>query len=294
MTINIDHNFIRQFGDNFESVAQQQSSKLRMAVTEMRVRGKDFTIERLQNPNAELPVVSSRHADTSISDLEHSRRTGSLISYVRSYMLDDEDKVRMLLDPTSDYVDQIAGEMNRTIDNRIIEATLGNAHSGETGGTTVALPAGQQIAHGSTGLTLAKAKTALQTLMSNDVDVDREELYLATNSAGYHDLLSDSGLVSIDFVQFKPNMDGKVPVVAGFKVIHCERLTDYAGTSAASTNRPAIAMARSAVRLGMAQDKKLRVSEEPTKNLNYLITLKTSFGAERAHDEKVVDVRFQE
>lgn len=294
MTINIDHNFVRQFGDTFEQVANQYSSKLRMAVQEIRVRGKDFTIERLSNPNDTLPVVASRHADTSISDLDHSRRTGFLTSYARAYMIDEEDKVRMLLDPSSDYVGQMAGEFNRTIDDRIIEAALGDAASGETGGTTVALPAGQKIAHGSAALTLDKCKTAMKILMANNVDRDREDLYLAVNAEGYNDLVSDSGMTSIDNVDFKSAMDAKVPVVAGFKVIHAERLSDYTGTSAASTNRPAIAFAKSGLRLGMGMDKNIRVRDELLKNGNVVALIKTSFGATRAHDEKVVDIRFQE
>lgn len=299
MATNIDHNFIRQFGDNFEAVSQQMRSALRQAVREMRVRGKDYTIERLSDPNDELSIITSRHADTVISDLEHSRRTLFIKQYIRSYMVDDEDKVKMLLDPTSDYLRQLAGEMNRTMDLRIIEAALGVAASGETGGTSVDLPLAQVIAHGSTGLTLAKAKQARKILMAADVDVDREKLFLATNAEGYHDLMSDSGLVSIDFSQYKPNMDGKVPVVAGFQVIHCEKLSDFAtttanGGAAASTNRPAIAFAQDAVRLGVSMDAMVDVSREPLKQLNHIITLKTGFGATRAHDEKVVDVRFQE
>lgn len=294
MAISISDSFIRQFGDNLETTARQMGSKLRSAVLEKRVKGKDFTIERLTDANDTLRVVASRHADTVISDMTHSRRTGFLASYIRTYMVDDEDLVRMLVDPTSEYVRQLAGEMNRTIDDRIIEAALGNAASGETGGTTVALPAGQQIAAGGTGCTLAKVKNALKILMGNDVDVDRADLALAVNAAAYEDLMTDSGLVSLDFSQYQPNMDGRVPVVAGFKIIHAERLTSYTGTSASSSSRPCIALARDGLRLGVGMDQLVDVSREPLKNLNWVISLKTSFGATRAHDEKVVDIRFAE
>ena len=294
MAINIDHSFIRQFGDALESTARQLGSKLRAAVTEKRVRGKDFTVERLTDANDTLSVIASRHADTVISDLTHSRRTGFIAQYVRAYMVDDEDLVKMLVDPTSDYVQQLAGEMNRTIDDRIIEAALGNAASGETGGTTVALPAGQQIANGSTGLTLDKVKNALKILMANDVDVDRADLSLATNASGYKDLMKDSGLTSLDFSQYQPNMDGRVPMVAGFKIIHAERLTSYTGTSASTSNRPAIAFSRAGIRLGVSMDQQVHVERETLKNFNWVIGLKTGFGATRAHDEHVVDVRFLE
>lgn len=298
MTINIDHNFVRQFSDNLEQVAQQQASYLRKSIMEMRVNGKDFSVDRLKNPNDVLETVASRHASTNIRDMEHSRRVGHMVSYVDATMIDDEDKVRMLVDPTSDYVAQLAGAMNRTIDDKIMAVMLGNTYAGETGSTTVALPSSQHIAAGGTGLTLAKIKQALKVLMQGYVDVDREELFLACNAAGYEDLISDSGLVSIDFTQYKPNVDGNLPIVAGFKIIKCERLTNYNGdyttTAPSSSSRPAIAFAKSAVRLGVGMDMLVDVGRSKQHNLNHLINLKTSFGVLRAHDEKVVDIRFAE
>jgi hypothetical protein len=294
MAINIDHSFVRQFGDNLELTSRQMGSKLRAGVTEKKVRGKDFTVERLTDANDTLSVVTSRHADTSISDMTHSRRTGFLYSYVRSVMLDDEDKIRMLIDPTSDYVKQLAGELNRTVDDRIIEATLGNAAAGETGGTTVALPAAQQIAAGGTGLTVAKLKQARKILMASDVDIEREGIILATNAAGWEDLASETGLNQFDFYNFRPNIDGQVPMAVGFQIVHAERLTSYTGTSASSSSRPALVICKSALHLGVSMDQLVDVSREPLKNLNYLITLKTAFGATRVHDDKVIDIRFAE
>lgn len=296
MATNIDHNRVIQYRDTIEHTARQLKSNLRMAVKEIGVKGKQFTVERLTNPNDTLATTSGQHGDTSIADLEHSRRVINVISYDRAYMIDTEDKVRMLADPTSDYVEQIAGEYNRTIDDRIIEAALGDALTDETGGTAVSLPSGQQIVHGGVGLTLDKLKDAQKILMANDVDIDREELFLAVNAAGYTQLLKDAGVVSRDFVvDTRTNPDGNLPVrLAGFKIIHSERLTSYTGTSAASDDRPAIAFARSAIRLGTNTGMELSVDRVPMKLNNFLVLLKTTFGVGRIHDEKLVDIRFQE
>lgn len=293
MTINIDHNFVQNFGDAFELVSQQMSSKLRQVAREKRVVGESFTIERLYNPNDTLPIVNTQHADLDISDLTHSRRTGFIVDYARGYMIDSEDKVRMLVDPTSSYMEEIAGEFNRTIDDKLIEALLGNSYEGKAGATVSALPAAQQIAHGSAGLTLAKVKQAYKILLKGNVDPDREDLILLTNAEGYEDLMNDTGLVNVQNVPFQVNSNAKVPMVAGFKVVVCERLTSYSGTSAASSNRPAIAFCASALRLGMANFEK-SLSKEALKNLNWVLALKTSFGVARASDERVVDIRFQE
>ena len=46
--------------------------------------------------------------------------------------------------------------MGRAMDDAIISAATGNALGGVSGGTTIALPSAQKVAHGSAGLTLAK------------------------------------------------------------------------------------------------------------------------------------------
>lgn len=296
MSFNIDHSRNIQYTDNIVKTVNQFSSKFRGKVIEKKVRGKQFTVERLTDPNETLAIVASRHADTSLSDLEHSRRVINLTSYSRAVMIDDEDKIRMLADPTSDYVQQLAGEFGRTVDDLIIDKLLGDSLAGETGGTTVSLPAAQQIAHGSTGLSVDKLKEARKILMANDVDLDREELYLAVNAEGYEDLLKDSGVESRDFIMnTNVNTTGTLPLsIAGFKIFPCERITSYTKTSAASTNRPAIAFAKSALQLGIGMDMSASIDRRADKNNNTQVLLKATLGAGRIHEEKVVDIRFQE
>lgn len=297
MSINIDNNFVTNFGDTFELVSQQQMSKLRSCAREKKIVGEAMTIEKLFNPNDTLAPVNSRHADLEISDMSHSRRISYVHDYARGYMIDTEDKVRMLIDPTSSYIEEITGEYNRTIDDALIEALLGSSYNGKTGSTVTALPAAQAIAHGSAGLTLAKVKQAYKILLKGHVDPDREDLILVVNAEGYEDLMNDAGLINIQNVPFRPNYDAKVPQVAGFKVLCCERLNNYvgagAGTTASSSNRPAIAFASSALRLGTANFEKA-ITKETLKSLNWVIAMKTSFAVARSHDEKVVDIRFQE
>lgn len=300
MALNITDSQVRQYKDNIELVATQLASKLRVGVTELRVTGKDFSIERLANPNDTMGILNTRHAATVISDLDHSRRVGFLTSYIRTYMIDDEDKVRMLADPTSSYMQEMAGEFNRTVDGHLIKQFLENANTGETGSGTQALPSDQVIAHGGVGLTLAKLKQARRILDSNDVDTDREDLFVAVNAQGQEDLMTDTGVVSIDNVNFKTNESGRIETrLAGFQVIMINKaINDYAGTgtggAAASSNRPAIAFARSAMHLGLGKDIELNVREMTGNNLQTGLFLKGTFGAVRAHDEKVVDIRFQE
>lgn len=293
MPLNIDHNFVTNFRDNLELRCQQLSSQIRSCAKEERIVGEIWTQERLKNPNDTLPLSSTRHGDTPVSDMEHSRRNAFIYDYADGTMLDKEDKVRMLVDPTSSYIEELAGQYNRTIDDKLIECLLGDSFEGKSGATVSALPASQQIAHGGTGLTLDKLKTAHKKLIQGFVDVDREDLVLLTNAEGFDDLTKDAGVINIQNVDFKVNMNYKVPMIAGFKIIKCERLSVFTGASASSSNRPAIAMACSTLKLGIANFETW-VKQEGLKLNNWVFGIKTSFGTMRVHDEKVIDIRFQE
>ena len=67
-----------------------------------------------------------------ISDLEgnvidtpHSRRMVTMADYEYADLIDDQDKIRLLVDPTSTYARAAASAMGRAIDDVIIAAAIG-------------------------------------------------------------------------------------------------------------------------------------------------------------------------
>ena len=85
-------------------------------------------------------------------------------------LIDDQDKVRLLADPTSTYAMAAGAAMGRAMDDVVIAALIGTASTGSSGTTSTTLPAGQKIAHGSAGLTIAKLISAKKILDEADVD----------------------------------------------------------------------------------------------------------------------------
>ncbi len=84
-----------------------------------------------------------------------------MVDYEYADLIDKQDQVRTLIDPTSSYAQAAAFALGRSMDDEIISAVSGNAFSGETGSTTVALPSAQKITEsGTDGLTLAKLRSA--------------------------------------------------------------------------------------------------------------------------------------
>ena len=81
-------------------------------------------------------------------------------------LIDDPDKVQMLIDPTSSYANAAAYAIGRAVDDAIIECADGTALTGKSGSTSTALPAGQivGVASPAAGLTIAKMVSAKRYL----------------------------------------------------------------------------------------------------------------------------------
>ena len=80
-------------------MVQQKGSKLRNLVGFESVRGKHAYIDQIGQVAA--VKKTTRHADTPRSDTPHKRRRLTLETYHWADLIDNDDKIRMLIDPTS-------------------------------------------------------------------------------------------------------------------------------------------------------------------------------------------------
>ena len=174
-----------------------------------------------------------------------------------------------------------ANSMARAIDDLIIAAATGNAVDGA--GSNVALPAGQKIAHGSAGLTLAKLISAKEILDGNDVDPD-EERYMVLGSQQVSNLLNTTEVKSADYNSIKALVQGDIDTFMGFKFLRSERLT------LASTQRTCFAFTKSAMGLGIGKDVSTKIDLRPDKSYAHQVYLSFVAGATRVQDECVVEV----
>jgi len=282
MSNQITEAFVEQFADNFKHVAQQNASRLEGAVmVESGIRGMSKSINRLGQRTAQRRTV--RHGDTPINDQPHSTRFIDLFDWEDGDMIDDQDKIRMLVDPASDYVNGMVAALNRAKDDVIISALRNTARS-STG--NISLPAAQQIAASSTGLTKTKIIQARRIFRGNEADdFAGEELFFAYSSQQMGDILGDTTLTSSDHMAVQMLQDGKVGTKwMGFTWIPIERLPKV------STTRYNYAWAKSGVALGVGENIVTRVGEDPGKGFNVRTYAKMSIGAVRVEEEKVVEV----
>ena len=282
MSVQITTAFVEQYKSNVFHLAQQKGSKLRDAVRTESIVGKSHFFERIGSTAA--VKRTSRHADTPRVDTPHSRRKVTMDDYDWADLIDDSDKVRLLISPQSEYAKAGAYAMGRTMDDVIIAAATGNAFGGVSGGSTIALPAGQKIAHGSTGLTIAKLISAKETLDAANVDPD-EGRTIVCSAKQISDLLGTTQITSSDFNSVKALVQGDIDTFMGFKFIRSERLgTDSNG------NRQVLAFTNTSIGLALGKDIQTKISERADKNYSTQVYLCMTIGATRVEDEKVVEI----
>jgi hypothetical protein len=143
MSVQITTAFVEQYKSNVFHLAQQKGSRLRDAVRTETVTGKSHFFERIGSVAAQKRT--SRHSDTPRMDTPHSRRKVTMDDYDWADLIDNEDKVRMLISPQSEYAMSGAWAMGRAMDDAIISAATGNAFGGVSGGTSIALPSTQKV-----------------------------------------------------------------------------------------------------------------------------------------------------
>jgi hypothetical protein len=274
--------FVQRFGANFLHVAQQNQSRFEPLVrSEPGIVGTSKSINRLGQRAAQRRL--SRHGDTPLNDQAHSTRFVDLFDWEDGDMIDDQDKIRMLVDPTSEYVQAMVQGLNRAKDDVVITAAIGNARS--TSGN-VALTAGQKIANGATGMTKAKIIQAKQIFRANEADeAAGEELFMAYADKQLNDILSDTTLTSNDFNALRLLQEGNINAKwLGFTWVPSQRLPLAGGI------RSCFAWAKSGIVLGTAENIMTEIGKDPGKGFNVRVYAKMSIGAVRVEEEKVVQV----
>lgn len=288
MSIQITTAFVNQFRSNVSFLTQQKGSQLRRAVRTETVTGQSEFFEQIGSTAARKRT--SRHADTPRMDTPHSRRRVTLDDYEWSDLVDREDQVRMLIDPSSMYVENGAMSLGRAMDDAIIAAADGTAYTGADGTTATAFDTNMivdvqtrwaGVSADDCGLNVAKILEASKLLGSNNVDPS-DEKWMIVNSRQIKSLLMDTRVSSHDYNAVKPLVSGQVSEFGGFKIIPCERL----GVDSNSDDK-VLFWAKGGILLGIGADIMTRVSERDDKGYSVQAYARMSIGATRMEEARV-------
>lgn len=281
MSLQVTTAFVQQYSANVQMLSQQMGSRLRDAVRVENMVGNNAFFDQVGKATAQKRTT--RHADTPQIDTPHARRRVSLVDYEYADLIDDQDKVRMLIDPTSAYAQAAAAAMGRAMDDEIIASALGTAFTGQTGSTSTALPAAQQIANGGADMTLDKLREAKKKLDLADVDPSIPR-YIAVGPDQIEALLGSTTVTSSDFNTVKALVQGEIDTFMGFRFIVSNRL------SKTGDIRSCFAWAEDGLALAVGKDIMARIDERSDKGYATQVYYCMSIGATRMEEEKVVQI----
>lgn len=289
MSFNITTHFVQQYTTNVQLLLQQKGSKLRNTVTVGSYTGKAAkAIEQVGPVTAQKRTI--RHGDTPLISTPADARWVFPVDYEWADLIDDQDKLRMLIDPTSSYSQNGAYALGRAMDDEIISAFFADAKTGENGSTNTVFGVNQDVvvatgSTGATGLNISKLREAKKILMQNEVDIDNDPLFCIITASQHDDLLNEAQAISLDYNTRPVLVDGKITAFMGFNFIHTERLPLNG-----SSQRRVPAFAKSGMHLGLFNDINTMISERADKGYATQVYVKGTFGATRTEEGKVVEI----
>lgn len=232
--------------------------------------------------------LENRHEDTRNDDVPHASRWVEPSDYVHSPLVDNEDKLRSAIDPTSSYAKNGAMALGRAKDAEILQAFFATSKTGNQGQSTEAFSATYQITEaGTVGLTVDKLKVAQQMLITAKNNMRGDKFYLGLNGRQHYRLLQDTQAINRDY-EFAKNENGMIVRILNFEVVICEEITDFL-TSGNNVLIPV--WAQSGMHLGMWNDIETKIDQLPSKNYATQVYLRGTFGGTRLQQGKVIQIQ---
>jgi len=283
--------FIHAVDDNVTHLAQQMRQKTMGSYREKSgVVGKTCPFQRL-GP-VEMQAIVQRDADTSYLNPPQSKRRAQLKDFGAAVLIDEFDTVKTLTNPQSEFAEMLAKSRNRKMDDFAITASLADVlvvDEASESFSTAALPSGQKIANGGTGLTMGKIKDA--TFILNSADVDEEDRFFFYSPKAMRRLLDDTQVTSSDFSSINALTQGTFPFDAKWMGCYWRMTTRLA---LVGNIRSCILWQKNAVGVAVGLAKDIEVTQNPAKWNNPQVVLKLSAGGTRIDDAGVVQVDIDE
>jgi len=301
-----------QYRSNILLLSQQKMSYLRATCQEESVVGRTFYGERIGATAGQ--DIEERHGDTPLISTPHSRRRGSMVDWDWSDRIDEMDKIKMIIDPQSTYVQNAIAAANRRIDKHVYGALGGAAAAGQSGGTTInnydagecrlvdadgtVATAGSNhtLVATETALTIAKLLTCKQLLDEGDIDPERQR-HLATNPYNINQMLNTTEVKNADYNTVKALAQGQINTFMAFNFIMLQNYQDAikghlvdSPIETADTAVECYAWAQGAVKLGVGKEIQTSVDILPTKRYSVQVYMRHSFGAVRVEGPAVVEI----
>lgn len=294
MSTEINKAFVQQFSSNLIHLINQEGSMLKSKVRNQQCTGKYDHFDRLGR--GVVVQRTSRHQDTPQNDVAHSRRRVILDDYIWADLIDQPDKVRMLVDPTSDYAKAAGYDMGIKVDQIIIAALDGSAYSIDSAdsSSTVSLPSTQIVDEdfntANSNLIFEKLVEARRLLLKHAGAI-RGDATMVVNASAVCSLLKETETTSSDYNSVKALVNGEINSFMGFNFVTVKDGI-LLGTADGTDTAPVkcYAFLQRSCGLSIGEDVKVRISERDDKNYSTQVHASMSIGAARIEEEGVVRI----
>lgn len=289
MANTVSNAFVSTFEANVRFLAQQKGSKLRQFCQYRGQNSKNHNWDRVGKLTA--TTKAGRAVASPVNDTPYSRRTDAQVTKHAGDLIEPEDIVQMLSDPTSNTTTAISYAMGRAFDALIIAAATGNAVDGtganvafNNGGT----PAGTQlVGDGTSAITLDLVAQVTQVFMLNDIEPDTPKVAVV-GPVQVRQLIEIDKATSTFYVNAKALAEnGMVKNWMGYTWIFSNLLTvSVAGTL------DALFFSEMALGLHVTKDIWAMVAQDPSRSFAWQVYSAFTGGAVRVEDEHLVAGRF--
>ena len=281
---------IQSYTNMVMPLLQQKGSKVMNKVWKKNFTGKAAkVVEQIGKQVA--TEHTTRHGDTVYNDTPQAARWLHPRTFSTADLIDNEDKLKMLIEATPAYAESQVYAIGRKIDEIIVNAALGTAYTGENGSTTESFSATYQIAAGGTGLTFDKVRDARRLLMKANWDSANDPLIGLVASQQFDDLMGMTQYTNADY-------NGSRAVLTEAGLVRWMGI-EWVGVSddimpLATSTRSCIVMARSGLCLGMWDDVSTKIDVLPTKRYATQVFTSVTANATRVENGRIIEIQCAE
>ncbi|MEL6278487.1 MAG: phage capsid protein [Pseudomonadota bacterium] len=293
MSVNLPNHYIEKYQNNLRLSLQRYGSVFRPCCEVNSYEGNGARAIDFFDP-IEMDQVTTRFAPMPRTDAGLDAVWVYPEDYRVAQMVDSFDKLRVMTDPKSKLVESATRSAGRKIDDVVRTAFFGTMQTGVRGQSTeqfstanhrVAVTVGNG-GSGNVNMNAEKIKAGLEIMLNANVDVQREEIYLAVSPSGWRALLDDDEFINEDF---KTGTINGVTMMRFLNTVNIMVYNDLENT--ADPYRRSVMWCKSGMHLGFWRDITSRVDERPDiDGVPYQLYTTLTLGATRTEAGKVVDI----
>lgn len=278
MAITIDNAFVRTFEGVLRFLTQQGENKLRGTVMERgNGPGEDHVFEYV-GP-VEMSEKVGRRVATPEIDTPWSNRIVTTKTFDVGDTVEKEDKLRMIIEPTSAIAQNYAKAARRKFDDVIINAADPSVNAIDKDAGVIAFPVAQKLGDGLTEITFDRLTEIREKALKKDIDPD-EPMYAVVGPTQIRKLMHEPKATNADYVAFQAIQAGKFhEKYMGFYWKVTNRLK-----SAGAGRVNCLFYTPGALGLKVDEEVSTEIAKDPSKSFMWRVYARLTAGAVRIDD----------